>query len=91
MDKLKHPWLVARWVKAVDVTRPEVMARSFALDVGQFYVEGEFTAMARRVYALYARRDPADADTFRHELDRRLDGKYREPLDWGPPTRRART
>lgn len=73
--------------EAVLTYHPEYLARIFAEMVGTFYDPRPFYALARRVYGLYAERDPENAWRFRHRLDERLTAHYYEPVAWDQASR----
>jgi len=72
----------ARWELAVQVFPPARLARSFAVEVGQFYNRREFDALAQRAHDLYAAEDPEWALLFRNRLDQRLCDRYHAPVPW---------
>jgi hypothetical protein len=74
-----------RWALATRLVSPAVLARTFALELGQFYDRREFDALARRVRQLYATGDPEHGGTFRTRLDRRLHDRYHQPVAWNVP------
>ena len=64
---------------AVRQQTPVRLAQTFASFEGQFYDRTPFDNLARHVHALY---EPADADTFRTRLDRRLRDRHSVPVAW---------
>ncbi len=66
-------------IMALRQQTPVRLARTFASFEGQFYDRTPFDNLARHVHALY---EPADADTFRRRLDRRLRDRHSAPVAW---------
>lgn len=67
---------------ALQAQGPARLARIFAQFAGQFYCRNEFDTLARQVSDLYDLQEPARADSFRSQLDRRLCERDHQPVRW---------
>lgn len=72
----------SKWALAARALPPKQLARLIAGRVGEWEGREGFDRLVRTLYHQLLVHNPADAETFRQALDRRLYGKYQERVDW---------